>query len=98
MANKQSFSAEEGTNDDMVMTLVLFAWMTTQKYFKDIVSHDIRKQLQLQQFSQVDEELLPIGEVDNGQEAPFIVEGGDVWVTGDGDMYASYFDEITRGL
>jgi Terminase large subunit, T4likevirus-type, N-terminal/Terminase RNaseH-like domain len=98
VANKQSFAAEEGANDDMVMTLVLFAWMTTQKYFKDIVSHDIRKQLQLQEFSQVDEELLPIGELDDGRDVPFIVEGGDVWVTGDGDMYASYFDEITKGL
>lgn len=98
VADKQSFAAEEGTNDDMVMTLVLFAWMTTQKYFKDIVSHDIRKQLQLQHFSQVDEEMLPVGEVQDGKDVPFIVEGGDVWVTGSGDVYASYFDEITRGL
>jgi hypothetical protein len=44
VAGRSSYEAEEGANDDLVMTLVLFAWMTTQKYFKEIVSHDIRKQ------------------------------------------------------
>jgi len=98
VAGRSSFEADEGANDDMVMSLVLFAWMTTQKYFKDIVSHDIRKQLQLQHFSQVDEELLPVGELSDGRDVPFLVEGGDVWVTGSGDIYSEYFNEITRGL
>ena len=98
VAGRSSYEAEEGANDDLVITLVLFAWMTTQKYFKDIVSHDIRKQLQLQHFSQVDEEILPVGEVSDGQDAPFLVEGGDVWVTGSGDPYAEYFKDITKGL
>jgi hypothetical protein len=98
VAGRSSFEADEGANDDMVMSLVLFAWMTTQKYFKDIVSHDIRKQLQLQHFSQVDEELLPVGELSDGRDMPFFVEGGDVWVTGSGDMYDEYFKDITRGL
>jgi len=98
VAGRQSFEAEEGAYDDLVMTLVIFAWMTTQKYFRDMVSHDVRKQLQLQEFSQVDEELLPIGEVDNGLDVPFVVEGGDVWVSGPGDPYAQYFNDITKGL
>jgi len=44
---KNSFEAEIGRNDDIVMTLVLFAWMTTQDYFKDLkknVGEDIRNQ------------------------------------------------------
>jgi hypothetical protein len=98
VAGRSSFEAEEGANDDLVMSLVLFAWMTTQKYFRDIVSHDIRKQLQLQHFSQVDEELLPVGELSDGRDVPFIVEGGDVWVSGSGEIYSDYFNEITRGL
>ena len=98
VAGRSSYEAEEGANDDLVMTLVLFAWMTTQKYFKDIVSHDIRKQLQLQHFSQVDEEILPIGEVNNGFDEPFVVENGDVWVSGTGEPYADYFKDITKGL
>jgi len=43
-AQGNTFKAEEGANDDLAMSLVLFGWMTTQKYFKDIVNHDIRKQ------------------------------------------------------
>lgn len=98
VAGRSSFEAEDGANDDMVTTLIVFAWMTTQKYFKDIVSHDLRKQLQLQEFSQVDEEILPIGELNNGMDVPFVVEDGDVWVTGSGDVYANYFSDITKGL
>jgi hypothetical protein len=99
VAGRSSYEAEEGANDDLVMTLVLFAWMTTQKYFKDIVSHDIRKQLQLQHFSQVDEEILPVGELNDGLDVPFVVEGGDVWDSGKGgETYADYFKDITRGL
>lgn len=98
VAGRSSFEADDGANDDMVMTLVLFAWMTTQKYFKDIVSHDIRKQLQLQQFSQVDEEILPVGELNDGLDVPFVVEGGDVWVTGSDDQMADYFNNLARNL
>jgi hypothetical protein len=98
VAGRSTFEADDGANDDMVMTLVLFAWMTTQKYFKEIVSHDIRKQLQLQQFSQVDEEILPVGELNDGLDVPFVVEDGDVWVSGQGDTYSDYFKSITKGL
>jgi hypothetical protein len=98
VASKNSFEADEGANDDMVMTLVIFAWMANQKHFKDIVSHDIRKQLQLQHFSQVDEEVLPFGEIDNGLDVPFVVEDGDVWVSGNGDIYSDYFKDLARSL
>jgi hypothetical protein len=98
VAGRSTFEADDGANDDMVMTLVLFAWMTTQKYFKEIVSHDIRKQLQLQQFSQVDEEILPVGELSDGLDVPFVVEDGDVWVSGQGDTYSDYFKSLTKGL
>ena len=99
VAGRSSFEAEEGANDDLVMTFVLFAWLTTQRFFKEVVTHDIRKQLQLEEFSQVDEELLPVGELSNGLDTPFFVEGGDVWVSeSEGDVYGNYFKDITRGL
>lgn len=95
VADRTSFSAEEDANDDMVMTLVLFSWATTQKYFKEIVNHDLRKQLQLEHFDQVEEEMLPIGELNDGLDVPFIVEGGDVWVeTTNSDPYGQYFKDF----
>ena len=33
-----SYEAEDGCNDDLVMALVLFAWMSDQQYFKDLTN------------------------------------------------------------
>ena len=52
VAQKTSFAAESDANDDVVMTLVMFAWATTQKYFREIVAHDLRKQIQLENMNQ----------------------------------------------
>lgn len=81
VANHNSYSAEEGANDDIVMTLVLFAWMTTQQYFKEIVNHDLRKQMQLEMLNQSNEEVPSFGFFDDGADDRYIVEGGDVWLT-----------------
>jgi hypothetical protein len=29
---------------------------------------------------------------------PFMIEDGDVWVSGTGEPYAEYFKDITKGL
>ncbi len=42
---KDSYEADQGSHDDLVMCLVLFSWLSTQDYFKDIeqnVGEDIR--------------------------------------------------------
>jgi hypothetical protein len=94
---KNTFKAEEGTNDDMVMSLVIFAWITTQKYFKDIVNHDIRKQIQLENMNQVDEETLPAPIIEDGLEHEFEVFDGDVWEMADsGQPYANFIRNLTR--
>lgn len=43
---KNSFEADKGKHDDIVMASALFAWMTTQEYFKDLLDQDIRKNIQ----------------------------------------------------
>lgn len=97
VSNHNSFAAEENTNDDIVMTLVIFAWMTTQKYFKDIVTHDIRKNIQREIMNQDDDLAPPMGEMDNGFSAPLIAEGGDLWVeTTSSDPYAEYINDFLR--
>jgi hypothetical protein len=89
--HKTSFAAAEGANDDMAMTLVIFAWVTTQKYFREIVNHDLRKQIQLENMNQIDEEVLPAPIIEDGLETPFEVLDGDVWeVASGGDTYGSY--------
>lgn len=81
VSSHNSFKAEEGSNDDIVMTLVMFSWMTTQQYFKEIVNHDLRKQMQLEMLNQSDEEIPSFGIFDDGKDKNYIVEGGDVWLT-----------------
>lgn len=89
---KTSFAAADGANDDLVMTLVIFAWASTQQYFREIVNHDLRKQIQLENMNQIDEEVLPAPIIDDGvSDAPFEVIGGDVWEKLSGsDTYGSY--------
>ena len=80
VANKNSFAAEEGANDDLVMGMVIFAWATTQKYFREIVTHDLRKQIQLESMNQHDEELLPAPIIDDGVDnGRYEIMDGDVW-------------------
>jgi len=56
-----SYEAESGCHDDLVMGLVLFGWLTDQTFFKEIT--DINTMMQLKQRNEDDlmESLLPIG-------------------------------------
>jgi hypothetical protein len=99
VAQKNSFAAEDGANDDMVMGLVMFGWITTQKYFKEIVNHDIRKQIQLENMNQMDEEVLPAPVIENGLEHEFMLEGGDVWeVANSSETYSNFIRELHRNM
>lgn len=91
VAEKNSFQAESDANDDLVMSLVIFAWASTQKYFRDIVNHDIRKQIQLENMNQVDDEMLPPPIIEDGLDHDFEILGGDLWEKPDGrDTYANF--------
>ena len=45
VAKRQSYEADDGHNDDLVMGLVMFAWMTTQPYFTEMMDMNIREDL-----------------------------------------------------
>jgi hypothetical protein len=81
IANNNSFAAEEGANDDLAMTLVIFAWLTTQKMFIEISSTDIRKRLQIENnyIRDDDQELPPMPQFNNSLKDQYIFEGGDLW-------------------
>jgi hypothetical protein len=100
VANKTSFAAEADANDDLAMTLVLFGWATTQKYFKEIVNHDIRKQIQLENMNQLDDETLPAPIIENGLNRPGLeVIGDDIWEVADGgEVYAGFIQDSFRNL
>jgi hypothetical protein len=76
---RDSYAAEEGMNDDLVMGLVIFAWLTAQSYFKDSTNIDIRKVLLQEQNMLIDEDITPVGFIDNGLQEEIINDGNDVW-------------------
>lgn len=61
-----SFEAETGKNDDLVMGLVLFGWLSGQDYFKELT--DINTLINLREKSEDDIEssMLPFGFFSNG--------------------------------
>jgi len=77
--DKDTYKAEEGNNDDIVMTLVLFSWLTAQSFFKEITNSDVRQRLLEERNIQMEEELLPIGILDDGLEEEKHFDGEDLW-------------------
>jgi hypothetical protein len=80
VAKKQSFEADEGHNDDLAMTLVMFAWLTSQDYWKDLMNTDIRKELFEDKMKQIEDEMLPFGFIDTGDGMDYEIDDqGDIW-------------------
>lgn len=79
-----SFEAEDGRNDDLVMCLVLYAWLILQDYFKELTDQDIRKKIYEEQKNQVEQDMSPFGFISDGitdENNTFIDESGDRWYT-----------------
>ena len=76
-----TFMAEEGCNDDLVMCLVIFAWLVAQPYFKEMTNDDIRKRIYEEQEDQIEADMAPFGFVSTGLEdnSTFTDPDGDTW-------------------
>ena len=78
--NKQSFEADEGYNDDLVMCLVIFAWLAQQEYFKEMTDQDIRRRIYEEQKNAIEQDMAPFGFIDDGLEDNTIIdETGNIW-------------------
>lgn len=63
-----SFSAEDGCNDDLAMCLVIFSWAVEQPFFREMMDQDVRKQIYNERENQLEQDMSPFG---------FIIEGGN---------------------
>ena len=81
VSSGDSFSAEEGANDDLVITLVLFAWLIDQQYFKELSNQNIRDNLYKNQLSQIEDLTTPFGIINNGlnQQEYEVDTEGNIW-------------------
>jgi len=88
-----SFEAEEGRNDDLVMCLVMYSWLILQDYFKELTDQDIRKRIYDEQKNQVEQDMSPFGFIVDGvsEESTFVDSDGDRWYTDEyGDKQAEF--------
>lgn len=83
--HKGSYAADDGYNDDLVMTLVLFGWLTTNDFFKQLTDSKLRARLSEFKERAYEDSLTPIGGRFDGTEyydkkKQGFVELGDYWV------------------
>ena len=79
----QSWQAEDGSNDDLMMCLVIFGWVSNQGYFKELTNQNARMQMYAEQQNLIEQDMAPFGFVDDGinvGEEETIDEYGDRWI------------------
>ena len=78
----QSWQAEDGANDDLMMCLVIFGWLSNQPYFKELTNTNARLKMYQEQQNLIEQDIAPFGFLDDGineHEETTIDEYGDVW-------------------
>ena len=63
-----SYEAESGAHDDLVMGLVSFAWMSDQKYFREMTDISTLENLRDRTNEQIESEMIPFGFIETGHE------------------------------
>jgi hypothetical protein len=78
----QSWQAEDGSNDDLMMCLVIFGWLSNQPYFKELTNTNARLKMYQEQQNLIEQDIAPFGFIDDGineHEETTVDEYGDVW-------------------
>ena len=76
---RDSFSAEDGCHDDLVMCMVIYAWAVAQDYFKEMTDQSVRQEMYEEDKLGIESDMAPFGFVTDGLEEGTFVEGGQVW-------------------
>jgi hypothetical protein len=63
-----SYEAESGKHDDLVMCLVLFAWLSEQQYFKDYTNINTLMSLREKSEEDMEQDMAPFGFMFDGRE------------------------------
>ena len=79
IAKKQSYEADDGHTDDLVMTLVVFSWLTRQDYFKELIEGDVRTGIYEEELERLNDETTPFGFITTNTEEDGEWDGKDRW-------------------
>jgi Terminase large subunit, T4likevirus-type, N-terminal/Terminase RNaseH-like domain len=63
-----SYEAEEGKHDDLVMGLVLFGWLSDQQYFREYTDINTLQRLREKSEEEIMDDMLPFGFIDDGRD------------------------------
>jgi len=66
----QSWQAEDGSNDDLMMCLVIFGWLSNQPFFKELSNTNARLKMYEEQKNLIEQDMAPFGFVDDGVHDP----------------------------
>ena len=76
----QAWEAEEGCNDDLAMCLVIFSWLATTDYFRELHDSDVRARMYQEQKDAIEADMAPFGFVSDGlDDETFVDSEGDRW-------------------
>jgi len=75
----QSYEAEPGNHDDIVMGLVLFGWLSDQQYFKEYTNINTLMQLRDKSEEEIMNDLSPFGFVDFGDDLETVLDPTPKW-------------------
>ena len=82
VAKGNSFQASASNHDDLMMSLVLFAWFTTTDIFQSISDIDMKNLLYKEQLKAIQDDMIPFGFIENAaDETPKFEkdEEGTLW-------------------
>jgi hypothetical protein len=71
-----SYEAESGWHDDLVMNLVLFAWLSDQSFFKEMTDINTLSRLREKTEKEIEDDLLPFGFIDSGPQEQEVLKPG----------------------
>ena len=76
-----TYQADDGMHDDLAMCNVIFAWLTTQQFFKELMNHDIRRIIAEKREKEIQENIIPAGFFDEDPDIVRIDGDTSVWRT-----------------
>jgi hypothetical protein len=63
---KNTYAASEGNHDDVVMSLVVFCWLTSQPFFQEYTSTDVKKRLFEDKIKKAEDDITLFGFLEDG--------------------------------
>ena len=87
---RNSFEAEDGCHDDLVMCMVIYAWAVAQDYFREMTDQNIRQELYEKDKDSLEEDMSPFGFISDGSNEDQFVEDGNIWTKVTDEVYDEY--------